>query len=207
MQQHENWKAPKGQLSLALCAVVAWTPCPCPCRRLSPVQRMKCAPIYLYTSLSRAHQSTEMSYKTSIISAKCLFMFSTRASWALWPWVRGIPRPGCRGMQRSERAPGACHYDICIIYRVGRWGPSSGWRMEHLQRINNKINRFTTAGHCIVLHKRLAMPRQLPATIYLGGSPRVVGGSQSESEIRESTSTGKQCQALGTVKTSNERIL
>lgn len=37
-----------------------------------------CAHLFIHIA-GRAHQSTEMSYKTSIISAKCLFMFSTRA--------------------------------------------------------------------------------------------------------------------------------
>lgn len=43
----------------------------------APAYQM-CSHLFIHIA-GRAHQSTEMSYKTSIISAKCLFMFSTRA--------------------------------------------------------------------------------------------------------------------------------
>lgn len=63
-----------------------------------------CAHLFIHIA-GRAHQSTEMSYKTSIISAKCLFMFSTRAE-------SRQQEIGKRGVGRGKRK---------------RRGSSAGW--------------------------------------------------------------------------------
>lgn len=62
------------------------------------------------------------------------------------------------GSGEAPKEPWSGHYFIYIISCRMCLAHRAHDCVAHLQRINNKINRFTTAGHCIVLHKRLPTP-------------------------------------------------
>lgn len=91
----------------------------------------------------------------------------------------------------KERASAlSCHYIICIIScgaqaaaaPVGGRGVGEG-AAAHLQRINNKINRFTTAGHCIVCSTKDW--HCLPAQEAAGASPIQTAKAKREKRTRE----------------------
>jgi len=60
-----------------------------------------CAHLFIHIA-GRAHQSTEMSYKTSIISVKCLFMFSTRTGMGM-AMAMGLGLGKAMPMERRSR--------------------------------------------------------------------------------------------------------
>jgi len=96
-----------------------------------------------------------MSYKTSIIWAKYLFMFSTQTRTRRCRWYAKKEEEDSLVVVEQ---PWSGHYFIYIISCRMCLPHRAHDSVAHLQRINNKINRFTTAGHCIVLHKRLPVP-------------------------------------------------
>lgn len=94
----------------------------------------------------------------------------------------------------KERASAlSCHYIICIIScgaqaaaaSAGGRGVGEG-AAAHLQRINNKINRFTTAGHCIVCSTKdwHCLPACL-AQEAAGASPIQTAKAKREKRTRE----------------------